>query len=760
MKILFVISGALRTLGGALISTLIFARKLERDFGHCCVVLTRHPLVRRETIGGIEITAFRDVEELKHGVAAFRPDVIVGALNDAIDALRVAKSSGIPAALYLHSYEFCPPTAAERGAWSIAAESTFATEAEADFVFGEAKGVFACSRHLQQVLEAKRRLSSEVIPCDFDAGEVMLDAGRPDRAEYISGVCGYRHKGLEIFLNLAERFGAERFLLAGALGADIDLSYRSRLAALPNVLLPGRMALKDMLVRSKIVLVPSQWPEPFGRIAVEAMANGIPVLASDAGGLQEILGDAPMRVADYRDADIWTERLADLIGSPDRRAMYAREGKIRARPFLEGNSTVTLENRLRRLCEERASDFRAHAVIAFHGAPARAESDSLVNARWSEALGARHGFSPRFNPSRFDLPDVIVHHDYTVPFTDFTPPDSGALVAVRTSDFGPYPPAWTAKINREFDQLWVYTDWIRQQAITSGIAPERVRLVPLGVDAEIFRPEGPRSALPTRKSFRFLFVGTAVVRKGFDILLAAYLDAFTRDDDVSLVIKDHSGNAFHSPTYRAEIEGAIRNPKAPEILYIDNFLPSQELAALYRACNVGVFPYRAEGFCLPILEAMACGTPSIVPERGACRDFCSEETSFLVPAVRVQLPVNRRFALKIGVEEDIAAVDFSEVRVESLMRTMKEVRALGRERLARKADAGVRVAHGRFTWERSAERAAHCLRELQEKVPLRLQRSRRESEQAYRRFEAARRLLLDRKVPRASAPVSSTATRA
>ncbi|HEX2386024.1 MAG TPA: glycosyltransferase family 4 protein, partial [Candidatus Binatia bacterium] len=342
MKILFVISGGLRTLGGAVVSTLVFARKLERDLGHRCVVLTGHPVSRRETIGGIEIAAYRDVEELKHGVETFRPDVIVGALKDAVDALRVANRSGIPAALYLHSYEFCPPTLAERGEWGIAAESAFPSDAEADFVFASANAVFVCSRHLQQVLEAKRHLSSEVIPCDFDPDEVMLDKRRPYHAEYITGVCGYRHKGIEIFLGLAERFPRERFLLAGDLGADIDLSYRRRLEALPNVSLPGRMTLENMLARSRIVVVPSQWPEPFGRIAVEAMANAVPVLASDAGGLREILGGSPMRVERYREGDVWANRLAGLMDSRELRELYAREGKIRARPFLEGNSTAAL----------------------------------------------------------------------------------------------------------------------------------------------------------------------------------------------------------------------------------------------------------------------------------------------------------------------------------------------------------------------------------------------------------------------------------
>jgi tetratricopeptide (TPR) repeat protein len=48
------------------------------------------------------------------------------------------------------------------------------------------------------------------------------------------------------------------------------------------------------------------------------------------------------------------------------------------------------------------------------------------------------------------------------------------------------------------------------------------------------------------------------------------------------------------------------------------------MASLYRACDVFVSPYRGEGFCLPALEAMACGLPVIVTDGGATDDFVDE----------------------------------------------------------------------------------------------------------------------------------------
>ena len=65
--------------------------------------------------------------------------------------------------------------------------------------------------------------------------------------------------------------------------------------------------------------------------------------------------------------------------------------------------------------------------------------------------------------------------------------DEGKLVAVRTWDFGPFPPAWAEKIDRDYDQLWVHSRWVRDQAIAGGVHPRRVRVVPLGVETGVFQ---------------------------------------------------------------------------------------------------------------------------------------------------------------------------------------------------------------------------------------------------------------------------------
>ncbi|MEM9017712.1 MAG: glycosyltransferase, partial [Verrucomicrobiota bacterium] len=243
--------------------------------------------------------------------------------------------------------------------------------------------------------------------------------------------------------------------------------------------------------------------------------------------------------------------------------------------------------------------------------------------------------------------------------------------------------------------------------------------------------------------FTFVFAGGAVVRKGVDIILKAYEKAFSAEDDVCLVIKDHSGDAIYEKSeLRDEIKAFRDDPTKPALIYIDEFLPEETLASLFRSFDVGVFPYRAEGFCVPILETMACGTPSLVPNLGPCVDFCDEDTSYLMPTLRINLPVNREMDLNLGFVEHIDEVDFCEVRVETLANFMREVYEAPAAELEEKSRRGIERAHAQFTWDRSAARVFELLGELDEPViPRRMVSSRNEEAAQEKRKEMARQLL-------------------
>lgn len=193
-------------------------------------------------------------------------------------------------------------------------------------------------------------------------------------------------------------------------------------------------------------------------------------------------------------------------------------------------------------------------------------------------------------------------------------------------------------IFKKADEIWTPSNYSRESFINSGIDFDKVQIVPNGIDPELFKPYGDKYPLNTSKKFKMLYVGGTIFRKGIDLLLRAYSEVFTIDDDICLVIKDMGGQTFYKDRNIAEEVKKLRdNPNAPEIIYIDNELTEAQIASLYRACNIFVCPYRGEGFSLPTLEAMASGLPVVVTKGGATDDFVDEEVGWLIPASRLNL---------------------------------------------------------------------------------------------------------------------------
>jgi glycosyltransferase involved in cell wall biosynthesis len=180
---------------------------------------------------------------------------------------------------------------------------------------------------------------------------------------------------------------------------------------------------------------------------------------------------------------------------------------------------------------------------------------------------------------------------------------------------------WVDRLNRRFDLVVVSSQRTKAVCEASGVRIP-VRVCPGGVDRSEFNPSATAKPLPTERGFRFVFLGGAHERRGLDVLLAAYVEEFSAEDDVALLVK-----GFHYAHRRPWVERVMKRVGvgrrgAPEVVYVYEAEPS--VAGYFTAADVGVFPLRAECLGLPVLECIASGRPAIVTGGTGLDEFCND----------------------------------------------------------------------------------------------------------------------------------------
>lgn len=125
-------------------------------------------------------------------------------------------------------------------------------------------------------------------------------------------------KGVLTLIEAWRRFGRGSLLLVGSPSPLHDPVLRDALATLEPESwrwYPGQSEVIRFLHAADVVVVPSWWEEPFGRVVIEAMSTGRPVIGTRTGGIPEILtGPMSRFLIDPRDADALLERIASTIG--------------------------------------------------------------------------------------------------------------------------------------------------------------------------------------------------------------------------------------------------------------------------------------------------------------------------------------------------------------------------------------------------------------------------------------------------------------
>lgn len=154
-----------------------------------------------------------------------------------------------------------------------------------------------------------------------------------------------------------------------------------------------------------------------------------------------------------------------------------------------------------------------------------------------------------------------------------------------------------------------------------SLNPDKIRVIHNGIDLAGFTP-----AKRGEKKNYILYVGTLQPRKNLVNLIKAFSIISGKIDD-SLVIVGGAG--WKNSPLRELIE-SLSEPVAGRILF-RGYVDGEELARLYREAKLFALPSLHEGFCLPILEAMASGTAVLTARRTAIPEVFDDAVEYADP---------------------------------------------------------------------------------------------------------------------------------
>ncbi len=430
-------------------------------------------------------------------------------------------------------------------------------------------------------------------------------------------------------------------------------------------LMTGKLSDQDLiaLYQAADVFVCMSEHEGFGMPLIEAMHFDLPVIAKNSSNIANTLGQAGWLMS----ATSSTSEMATAVFTVMKEPALKRH--------LIQNQHQHLKHFSKQSCLRQLSEYFGELGIEVSYTPTQSESKdaperwqiegpfdssyslAIVNRELARALDTHNedievalrsheGFGD-FEPSseflqqdadsqrmvqrhrahaeRAEPPYAALRFCYP-PHVDAMPAVARVVHSYGWEETG-FPQTYVDAFNRRLDLITVLSNSVGKTLRDNGV---RVPIVVTGAGVDHLQPVHaqalPQTVASQMKAFRFLHVSSCFPRKGVDVLLQAYADAFTAQDEVTLIIKTFA-NPHHQILRDIDLLKAT-HPSFPHVLVIDEDWSQAAMAGLYAACHAYVAPSRGEGLGLPLAEAMLFELPVITTAWGGQTDFCDETTAW------------------------------------------------------------------------------------------------------------------------------------
>ena len=256
----------------------------------------------------------------------------------------------------------------------------------------------------------------------------------------------------------------------------------------------------------------------------------------------------------------------------------------------------------------------------------------------------------------------------------------------------------------EYDQLWFPSQWQADCTIAQGADPSKVKVVPEGVDVDTFYPEDPVTKLDyVDGRFKFVVFGRWDYRKSTKELIETFLKEFKPEEPVDLIVSidnPFSGDGHETTEARLEHYGFI-----DDRIKVKHFPSREDYITYLKNGHVFLSCARSEGWNLPLIEAMACGTPSIYSACCAQMEFAEGKgLPVKVLGEKPALDANyNHFNTVVG--------NYYEPDFKDLARVMRDAFENYTDHKKRAIEEA-KIIHRDFNWNRIAEIGAKTLQEF------------------------------------------------
>lgn len=243
------------------------------------------------------------------------------------------------------------------------------------------------------------------------------------------------------------------------------------------------------------------------------------------------------------------------------------------------------------------------------------------------------------------------------------------------------------------DKIFVCSQWAKDIVLNNiNRNTSDVCVVPLGVDVDIFQPsdiiDGPTI---------FFNCGKWEIRKGHDILPDIFNLAFRPDDNVELWMM--CSNPFLSDEETKRWKDLYTNTNlGSKIRFIDRKNTQKEVYNIMQQIDCGVFPARAEGWNLEILELLSCGKHIITTNYSGHTEFCNTHNCLLVDIDQYETAYDGKWFHGNGG----SWAKITQKEVEEFAMYMRHIHDMKQRQDLKRNNNGVDTSHT-FTWRHTSE---------------------------------------------------------